>query len=88
MSDNWQKVALAKPIPAERVGWRAAIVESPDGRVALAQGGGGQIVGEDLTWARAGKAMRAESVRAVRNERYIEPSPMQPLAHRNTSFMV
>ncbi|MDB5454369.1 MAG: penicillin-binding protein, partial [Caulobacteraceae bacterium] len=60
LSDNWRKTALARPIPAERTGWRAAIVESVDGgvRVALAQGGGGSLLGEDVTWAKAGKGLK------------------------------
>ena len=62
VSDGWQKAALAKPMPAERTAWRAAIVESAEGgsvRVALAEGGGGSLVGEDMTWAKAGKGLKA-----------------------------
>lgn len=61
ISEGWQKTALAKPVPAERTEWRAAIIEDVEGttvRVALAQGGGGTLVNEDVTWAKAGKGLK------------------------------
>jgi penicillin-binding protein 1A len=62
VSEGWQKAALAKPVPAERTNWRAAIVESVEGgtvRVALAEGGGGTLASEDVAWARAGKGLKS-----------------------------
>jgi penicillin-binding protein 1A len=56
---DWQKQALAKPAPAERNAWRAAMVLSDDGRVRLADGSGeGQLEAADLAWARAGKGLK------------------------------
>ncbi len=57
---NWEKTALAKPIPSERSAWRPALVTSNGGQVRLVKGEGeGQIVGEDVTWAKAGKGLKA-----------------------------
>jgi len=57
---NWEKTALAKPIPSERGAWRPALVTSNGGQVRLVKGEGeGQIVGEDMTWAKAGKGLKA-----------------------------
>lgn len=57
---NWEKTALAKPIPSERSAWRAALVTSNGGQVRLVKGEGeGQIVGEDMAWAKAGKGLKA-----------------------------
>lgn len=56
----WEKTALAKPIPSERSAWRPALVVSNDGRVRLVKKEGeGQIVGEDVAWAKAGKGLKA-----------------------------
>ncbi|WP_299005726.1 penicillin-binding protein 1A [uncultured Caulobacter sp.] len=57
---NWEKTALAKPIPSERSAWRPALVTSNGGQVRLVKGEGeGQIVGEDMAWAKAGKGLKA-----------------------------
>lgn len=57
---NWEKTALAKPIPSERGAWRPALVTSNGGQVRLVKGEGeGQIVGEDMAWAKAGKGLKA-----------------------------
>lgn len=57
---NWEKTALAKPVPSERSAWRPALVTSNGGQVRLVKGEGeGQIVGEDVTWAKAGKGLKA-----------------------------
>ncbi|WP_419255553.1 penicillin-binding protein 1A [Caulobacter sp. ErkDOM-YI] len=56
---DWEKAARAKSPPAERQGWRAAVVVSGDGRVRLIKNEGeGAIVGEDMAWARAGKGLK------------------------------
>lgn len=57
---NWEKTALAKTIPSERTAWRRALVTSNGGQVRLVKGEGeGQIVGEDMAWAKAGKGLKA-----------------------------
>jgi penicillin-binding protein 1A len=57
---NWEKTALAKPVPSERTAWRPALVTSNGGQVRLVKGEGeGQIVGEDMAWAKAGKGLKA-----------------------------
>jgi penicillin-binding protein 1A len=57
---NWEKTALAKPIPSERTAWRPALVTSNGGQVRLVKGEGeGQIVGEDVAWAKAGRGLKA-----------------------------
>ena len=57
---NWEKTALAKTAPSERRQWRAALVISNDGRVRLVKKEGeGQIVAEDMAWAKAGKGLKA-----------------------------
>ncbi|PHY21560.1 penicillin-binding protein [Caulobacter sp. BP25] len=57
---NWEKTALAKLIPSERTAWRRALVTSNGGQVRLVKGEGeGQIVGEDMAWAKAGKGLKA-----------------------------
>jgi penicillin-binding protein 1A len=56
----WEKSALAKPVPSERNAWRPALVVSNDGRVRLVKNEGeGQLVGEDVTWAKNGKGLKA-----------------------------
>lgn len=56
----WEKTALAKQIPSERNTWRPALVTSNDGRIRLVKKEGeGQIVGEDMTWAKNGKGLKA-----------------------------
>lgn len=57
---NWEKTALAKPIPSERGAWRPALVTSNGGQIRLVKGEGeGQIVSEDMAWAKAGKGLKA-----------------------------
>jgi penicillin-binding protein 1A len=56
----WEKTALAKQIPSERNTWRPALVTSNDGRIRLVKNEGeGQLVGEDVTWAKNGKGLKA-----------------------------
>ena len=56
----WEKSALGKAIPSERTGWRPALVTSNDGHVRLVRKEGeGQIVSEDMAWAKAGKGLKA-----------------------------
>jgi penicillin-binding protein 1A len=59
LAPGWQKAALKIKPPAERRDWRAAAIESSDGRVLLAEGGGGQIIPADMAWAKAGKGLNA-----------------------------
>jgi len=54
---NWQNGPQAHA-PSERRTWRAARVLSDGGRVQLADGSQGDIVGADMTWARAGKGLK------------------------------
>ena len=60
---GWQKQALAKSPPSERVRWSAAIVESVEGasiKVTPAEeGASGLLVAEDVAWAQAGKGLKA-----------------------------
>ncbi|MDB5456160.1 MAG: penicillin-binding protein family [Caulobacter sp.] len=57
---NWEQAVRAKAPPAERRGWRPALVTSADGRVRLIKDEGeGAIVGEDMAWARATKGLKA-----------------------------
>ncbi|ADG10629.1 penicillin-binding protein 1A [Caulobacter segnis] len=57
---KWEKTALARPIPSERTAWRPALVTSNGGQVRLVKSEGeGQIVGEDMAWAKAGKGLKA-----------------------------
>jgi len=57
---DWEKTALAKAVPSERRAWRAALVTSNSGQVRLVKKEGeGQIVAEDMAWAKAGKGLRA-----------------------------
>lgn len=59
IAPGWEERALAESPPAERRGWRAAVIESVSGadvRVRLAQGGArGQLETADVTWARNGR---------------------------------
>jgi penicillin-binding protein 1A len=65
---NWEKTALAKPVPSERTAWRPALVTSNGGQVRLVKGEGeGQIVGEDVAWAKAGKGLKAGDLVFVEN---------------------
>ncbi len=53
---NWQSGPLAHA-PAERKDWRAARVMEANGRVKLADGTEGSIIGADMAWAHAGKGL-------------------------------
>ncbi|MBX7247591.1 MAG: penicillin-binding protein 1A [Caulobacteraceae bacterium] len=55
---GWEKEAAKKAKPAERRTWVAAAVLTPGGAIQLAQGGAGQLVGEDVSWANAGKGLK------------------------------
>jgi penicillin-binding protein 1A len=55
---GWEKEAAKVSKPAERRTWVAAAVVSPSGAIQLAAGGSGQIVGEDMSWANAGKGLK------------------------------
>ncbi len=61
IAEGWEERALSESPPAERRGWRAAVVESVDGntvRVRTAQGGlRGVLVSEDVAWARRGAGL-------------------------------
>jgi penicillin-binding protein 1A len=57
---GWEAQAEKRPRPAERTGWRPARVESADGavRVRLSNGEIGNLVSQDVAWARAGKGLK------------------------------
>ncbi|WP_374570345.1 penicillin-binding protein 1A [Phenylobacterium sp.] len=60
VAPGWEALAKKTSPPSERRGWRAAVVTQAQGavRVQLADSGEtGAIVGEDVTWARAGKGL-------------------------------
>jgi penicillin-binding protein 1A len=63
IAPGWQKTALAKSPPSERVRWMAAIVENVSGAnvtvTPAKEGASGLLVGEDVAWARAGKGLKA-----------------------------
>ena len=62
-ADGWEEVAKKNSPPSERRGWRAALITDVSGgnvRVRVAgTGDTGSIVGQDVTWARAGKGLRS-----------------------------
>ena len=65
---GWEKEAR-KAKPAERRDWRAAVVLSPGGAVQLAEGGGGQIVSEDVAWSHGGPGLKRGDLV------FVEPNP-------------
>jgi len=67
---GWQQATLAKTPPSERKKWRAAVVTQAGGavRVQLADDNSvGELDGEDVAWARAGKGL------AVGDLIFVEP---------------
>ena len=56
---GWERAVLKIKPPAERRGWRAAVVESVEGGVTVqdVQGERGPLDGADVTWAKAGKGL-------------------------------
>jgi penicillin-binding protein 1A len=56
---GWEAEAESKSPPSERPTWQPAVIESAGGtiRVLLAAGGEGELVGADVSWARAGKGL-------------------------------
>jgi penicillin-binding protein 1A len=59
---GWEEVARKKSAPAERRTWRRAVVTDVAGgnvRVRTIEGQMGQLAGEDVAWARAGKGIGA-----------------------------
>ncbi len=55
---GWQKEALAHSPPSERKLWQAALVLAASGRVQTASDNHvGQIVGQDVAWAGAGRGL-------------------------------
>jgi penicillin-binding protein 1A len=60
VSDGWEERVQAITPPSERRGWRPAIVVSAEGgavRVQVAHGSEGDLVPEDVAWAKAGKGL-------------------------------
>jgi penicillin-binding protein 1A len=58
--DNWEQQAKAISPPAERRGWRSAVVEEVAGksvRVEVAGARPGELVPEDVRWALGGKGL-------------------------------
>ncbi len=61
VSPGWEARAESITPPAERRAWRSAIVESVEGsrvRVQVAHGGSGELLPEDVAWAKAGKGLQ------------------------------
>lgn len=58
--EGWEKQARAITPPAERRAWRAAVVENVtpgSAQVRVAGGDSGELVPEDVAWAKAGKGL-------------------------------
>ena len=58
--ENWEPAAKAISPPSERRGWRSAVVADLAGayaRVQVAGGGSGEVLPEDVKWAKAGKGL-------------------------------
>lgn len=70
---GWQRATLAKTPPAERKNWRAAVVTEAGGGHVKAQiaadNSVGEIVPDDVAWARATKGL------SVGDLIFVEPSP-------------
>jgi penicillin-binding protein 1A len=70
--DGWEKQALRTSPPAERRGWRAAVITEAAGggaRIRVAKGGAeGALVAEDVRWANATKGLH------VGDLVFVEPS--------------
>ncbi|RYG07926.1 MAG: penicillin-binding protein 1A, partial [Caulobacteraceae bacterium] len=61
LAPGWETEAMTLRVPSERVQWRSAIVESTEGGVRVHPATGepaGQLLGEDVAWARAGKGLK------------------------------
>jgi penicillin-binding protein 1A len=66
---GWEKAALAHSPPSERKKWQVALVEDASGKVKLAADDSeGEIVPEDVSWARGGKGL------AVGDLVFVEPN--------------
>src|SRR5690606_25176574 len=61
IAEGWEERALSESPPAERRGWRAAVVESVDGssvRIRTAQGDQrGLLTADDAAWAARGAGL-------------------------------
>lgn len=59
VDSDWERAAQRRRPPSERRDWKAAIVESTEGGVAvrIAGGGRGRLDAEDVSWARAGRGL-------------------------------
>ena len=58
--NDWQAIAKKKVRPTERRDWRQAVVTSVSGgsvQVTTVDGENGTLVGQDVSWARAGKGI-------------------------------
>jgi penicillin-binding protein 1A len=56
---DWTALAAKARKPAERTAWQAAMVDGDRGSIRLSNGGAGQLLSEDLSWARAGTGLQA-----------------------------
>jgi penicillin-binding protein 1A len=57
---GWEQEAGKRPRPAERTGWRPGRIDSIEGatvRVRLVNGETGNLVSQDVSWARGGKGL-------------------------------
>jgi len=70
--EGWEAAARKKSVPAERRDWRAAVVTQAGGDVHIRvaeSGDTGSLVGEDVSWANAGKGLK------VGDLIFVEPAP-------------
>jgi len=58
IAPGWEREAAKVSSPSERRSWRAAVITAPSGSFQLNDGGGGQIIAEDVAWANAGKGLK------------------------------
>jgi penicillin-binding protein 1A len=61
LAEGWEKASLKKSPPAERRGWRAAVVVSVDGAVRVQPAKDyepGSLIAADVAWAKAGKGLK------------------------------
>jgi penicillin-binding protein 1A len=74
IAPGWEKAALAKAPASERRTWKPAVIDRIAGgvHVLLPSGGGGDLDGADVAWAKAGKGLN------VGDLVFVEPKDGQP----------
>ena len=58
IAPGWEKEAEKKAVPSERREWKRAVITAPGGAFQLADGGVGQLLGEDVSWANGGAGLK------------------------------